>query len=526
MKNLLSLLLFTMLLAACSSGPQKYKDPVSVLFDSTKAPFYHGVASGDPTTDGFIIWTRVTPEVELDSVEVIWELSERSRFKDIVKSGTFITGPHRDYTVKVDVDGLDPDKQYIYRFRAFGRTSDPGFGKTIAERVVRTKFAIASCSNYEFGYFNTYRAIANSSYDAVLHLGDYIYEYGVGEYGRPEVTGRKHIPDKELITLQDYRQRYSQYRTDPDLQAAHARNCFITIWDDHEVSNNSYVSGAQNHQEDEGDYETRKMAARQAYYEWMPIRETDKHYRKFTFGKMTELFMLDERLEGRTQPLDTVDASAADEDHGILGKEQLDWLLNGLKNSEAQWKLIGNQVIFSYLDWGYKNFRRNTDSWDGYPEEQRKIAEFIQENEIENVIFVTGDTHRSWAFEATIDPFENYNPKNGEGAFAIEFGTPSINSGNADERERLDDVLFHQDRIVNSDLNPHLKYANLFDHGFLWLALDKKEAEARFYFMKTLDERTDKYKYTDRIDVKSGETKLRGQAITSPHRPRLKRMAP
>lgn len=480
------------------------------LKDQADAPFHHGVASGDPLQNAVIIWTRVTPPTQMPSVEVSWEMSADVDFTSIIQSGSLETDSTKDYTIKVDVTGLSAGTDYFYRFKALNASSPIGKTKTAPESG-EVSFGVVSCSNYEWGYFNAYQAIAErNDLDAVLHLGDYIYEYGPGSYGDTTLN-RINIPAKEIITLNDYRTRYAQYRLDADLKAAHASVAFINIWDDHEIANDSYKSGAQNHQEDEGPYEVRKNAAVKAYYEWMPIRESTTLYRKFDYGNMAEIFMMDERLEGRTSPVDSLkDPSINDANRSVLGEGQLNWLLTGLHDSPARWKVIGNQVIYSYLNWGFEpGFTINLDSWDGYPYEQNKIANHIKENDIENVVFVTGDTHSAWAFEVTNDPFESYDPETSKGAFAVEFGTTSINSANSDERTSTESVLEHEAKIVNSPVNPHLKYANMRDHGFLVLTLSESQAKAEWNIVSTVRNKN----FTTTVDrslvVNSGEVKLR-----------------
>lgn len=496
--------------AACQPAYPPLTEVLDHLKDQADAPFYHGVASGDPLQDAVIIWTRVTPSTERPSIEVSWEVSTTEDFSEILQSGTLETDATKDYTVKVDVAELTAGTSYFYRFMALDASSPIGTTKTAPESGP-VSFAVVSCSNYEWGFFNAYKSIAErTDLDAVLHLGDYIYEYGPGRYGDTTLN-RINIPAREIISLNDYRTRYAQYRLDEDLKAAHARVAFINIWDDHEIANDSYKTGAENHQEDEGSYEARKNAAVQAYYEWMPIRESETLYRKFDYGNIAEVFMMDERLEGRTSPVDSLkDPNINDETRSMLGEEQLNWLLTGLQDSPARWKVIGNQVIYSYLNWGFEpSFTINLDSWDGYPYEQNKIADHIKGNQIENVVFVTGDTHSGWAFEVTNDPFDNYDPETSEGAFAVEFGATSINSSNSNERTSTEAVLEHEAKIVNSPINPHLKYANLRDHGFLILTLSEDQAKAEWNIVSTVREK----EFTTSIDqslvVKSGEVKLR-----------------
>jgi len=342
-----------------------------------------------------------------------------------------------------------------------------------------------------------------------VHLGDYIYEYGPGSYGDTTI-GRFNLPAKEIITLQDYRTRYSLYRLDKDLRNAHGNHPFINIWDDHEIANDSYKDGAQNHQEDEGSYESRKNAAVQVYYEWLPIRENGDLYRSFRYGDLMELIMLDERLEGRTEPVDSLtDPALEDPGRSMLGAEQLSWLKEKLSKTSSTWKVIGNQVIFSYLNWGFvPNWTINLDSWDGYPAEQKNLANFIKDEEIDNVVFITGDTHSSWAFEVSVDPFESYNAQSGEGAIAVEFGTTSINSSNSNERYADSLVVEHEQKIVNSPINPHLKYANLRDHGYLILNVKEERTTATWYYVETLKEPNLSTAVGKELYVLKGETTL------------------
>ena len=501
------------LLAVSCTSQEEYptlEENTMIHRDESLKPFYHGVASGDPYAESVLLWTRVSPETQLPEIKVTWEVAEDANFSAIVTSGSTTTGPEKDYTVKVEAIGLAAGTVYHYRFMALDGTSMTGKTMTAAEETSQLNFAVVSCSNYEWGYFNAYGRIAEEeNLNAVIHLGDYIYEYGTDTYGDTTI-GRINIPTHEIISLQDYRDRYSLYRLDPDLIAAHASHPFIVIWDDHEIANNSYVDGAQNHQDDEGSYLARKTAARKAYYEWLPIRDTPNHYREFKFGELADLFMLDERLAGRTKPADSLgDPSLLDENRTLLGQEQFNWLEENLKSSKAKWKLIGNQVIYSYLNWGYETFNINLDSWDGYPQDQEKLASVIKDNEIENVIFITGDTHSAWAFEVTNQPFDEYDPETSEGAFALEFGTTSINSSNANERYSTDTVLLHEQKITNSEINPHLKYSNLRDHGYLLLRLTDEKVIANYKFVETLRERNSNVRSEIILEAMSGSVKLK-----------------
>ena len=508
------LLLLIAVASACQvskeNASKKLNEPVYSLFDSTLRPFYHGVASGDPLTNQVIIWTRVTPEDSIARIPVQWEISENENFNPILTSDTISTSPTKDYTVKVDVKGLSPGKYYYYRFRALEKTSPTGRTKTLPEKNSDSlTFAVVSCSNWEFGYFNAYARIAEKEVDAVLHLGDYIYEYGVGRYGNKEVD-RKNLPPHEIISLADYRTRYSQYHLDAGLRNVRQRHPFITIWDDHEVANNVYSEGAENHQPDqEGDFNIRKAAAKQAYYEWIPIRESDKHYRSFSFGPLAELIMLDERLEGRTKPVDSIsDPAYTTPERSMLGTEQEKWFETKLK-SAATWKIVGNQVVFSDLDASLVNpkWSKNMDSWDGYPAEKKRIADFIRQENIGDIIFLTGDTHASWAFEVAIDPQKTYKAKNSQGAFAIELGTTSVSSANSNEYTTDDTVKMQEANYLKA--NPHLKYTNQRDHGYLLLTLFPEKAKAEWYYVETLLEPDNREHVGHKLVVNKGSHSLK-----------------
>ena len=468
--------------------PDEYFDPVGSLYDDNLKPFYHGVASGDPLPDRVIIWTRVTPEKVETSIPVQWELAEDPNFSFIYKSDTLRASSQHDYTVKVDVDGLQPDHTYYYRFSALGKKSITGRTKTTPiELKEELQFAVVSCSNWEWGYFNAYSKIADhENLDAVLHLGDYIYEHGVGQYGDTTI-GRFNLPAHEIVTLQDYRTRYSQYKTDVGSRRAHQQHPFITVWDDHEIANNSYKEGAQNHQLDEGDYEARKNAARQAYYEWLPIRESKILYRSISFGPLVDLIMLDERLAGRTKQLDSLsDPMYNSEERSMLGEDQLQWFEQELSKSKAVWKLVGNQVIFSDIDLSQvlPRMPRNLDSWDGYPAEKQLIKNVIVDKRIRDVVFVTGDTHASWAIEVATHVSTTYDPMTSKGAFAVEFGTPSISAANSNERTPTEKVKESEVILMNS--NPHLKYVNNRDHGYIILTLTPTHVKSEWYYVETL----------------------------------------
>lgn len=512
MKKILLFIFVPFIFESCTTIPSEEKNidqnaPLSNLYDPKLKPFYHGVASGDPLTDAVIIWTRI--HAESDNITVTWQVAEDENFNSVVIAGENIAKPASDYTIKVDVKGLQPGKQYFYRFKSGDNYSPVGRTRTLPSGATEeVKFAVVSCSNWEFGYFNAYKQIAEKELDAVIHLGDYIYEYGIGTYGDTSL-GKLHVPPYEIISLDDYRTRYSQYRLDPDLRKIHQMHPFISIWDDHEIANNAYETGAQNHQPNEGSFEERKEAARQAYYEWMPVRDNQEHYRSFQYGELAQLIMLDERLAGRTEPAaDTTSIATLPPDHTMLGKQQLSWFKDQLKKNNERWQIIGNQVVFSYLNYGTKDQNLNPDSWDGYPMERKEIVNLLAQEKIDNVIFLTGDTHASWAFEVTPNPFIKYDSATGIGAVAVEFGTPSVNSANVDEKYPTDSVKLHEQTVIKP-LNPHLKYLNLRDHGYLMITLKAEEAIAQWFFINSVKEKTSEEFLGKTIRLDHGKHKLK-----------------
>lgn len=336
-----------------------------------QADFLHGVASGDPLQDKVILWTRLTP-VDLNArLKVTWEIATDNQFKQNLKTGMVETTKTDDFTVKVDAAGLQANTIYYYRFRFGNKISSVGQTKTLPISTNKVTFAVCSCSNYPAGYFYVYREMAKQNVDVIIHLGDYIYEYGADGYAAEDAVklGRTLPTDnnKEIIKLDDYRKRYALYRQDKDLQAAHQRHPFIVIWDDHELANDTWRDGAENHQSDEGSFSDRKLAALQAYFEWMPIRPVTSAdhlniYRQFNFGSLVELTMLDTRIIARDKQLEYADYMTAaglnaqkfqvdltDPKRTLMGYTQRDWLVDKLKQSTATWNVIGQQVLMSKM---------------------------------------------------------------------------------------------------------------------------------------------------------------------------------
>lgn len=340
--------------------------------DAVSAQFLQGVASGDPATDAVILWTRVTPDIDAE-VTVSWEVATDSKFTQLVTNGQMTTTKDRDYTVKVDAVGLEAGQQYFYRFKAGDTVSEIGQTRTLPEgSVASVKLAVMSCANFPAGYFNVYEMAAQQDdLDAVVHLGDYLYEYARGEYASEHAVelGREVLPAGELFLLEDYRTRYSQYRSDASLQKLHAKVPFITVWDDHEVANDTWKDGAENHNDGEGDFDLRKQAALQAYFEWLPIRpwsegNHEEIYRSFNFGNLVDLHMLDTRVLARDKQLEYsqyIDATTGafnsatfltdvtDTNRTLLGQTQLLWLQQTLLQSTAKWQVLGQQVLMAKM---------------------------------------------------------------------------------------------------------------------------------------------------------------------------------
>ncbi len=340
----------------------------------TDVAFGHGVASGDPLADAVIIWTRATPvDGTVTTAVVSYTVSRTQAMDDVVAEGTLETDAARDFTVKIDVTGLTADTHYYYQFGgASNVVSTVGKTKTLPTGAVdKVTMAVCSCSNFPAGLFNVYKEIANSDADVVLHLGDYIYEYGSNEYPTADFDGRQPEPVAEIVSLEQYRARYAQYHADANLQVAHAAMPFICIWDDHEVANDTYKDGAENHTEgeaEEGLFTERRDAAFQAYHEWLPIRTgTDKSkiYRRFDFGDLIRLHMLDTRMLARDKQLayaDYIDASngvldaaafqadLANPSRTLIGADQRGWMSEGMRSSTAVWDVLGQQILMGRMN--------------------------------------------------------------------------------------------------------------------------------------------------------------------------------
>lgn len=438
--------------------------------------FQHGVASGDPLTDAVILWSRVTGAPQ-GQVEAFYEVALDPEFTDRVAADYVETNPDRDYTIKLDLAGLAPGTTYYYRFYALGRISPIGRTRTAGETVTRLRMAVMSCSSLAHGYFHAYRRVAErADLDLVVHLGDYIYEYGTDEYG----SVRPYEPANEILSLADYRARYSQYRRDADLLECHRQHPMVAVWDDHEVADDSYEAGAGNHDPaTEGTFDERKANATRAYAEWMPFREGAEGvlYRSLAFGELVHLIMLDTRHAGRVaQVASAFDEEAlADPSRQLLGADQEAWLAGELAKP-GQWKLLGQQVMVAQIRLGANPL--NLDQWDGYPAARQRLFDMLREHTPTNAVILTGDIHSSWAFEVADDPFgPDYDPASGAGAVAVEFVAPSVTSPGFPADTADDFMVTH----------PHLKWGNLVDHGYVVLDVTPERLQASWWIVADVE---------------------------------------
>ena len=494
---------------------------------AAKPAFRHGVASGDPLADRVILWTRVSTSRD---VAVRWEIASDPGFRIIVAKGAVMAQGARDHCVKVDAKGLKAGTDYYYRFKSVGVSSPVGRTRTLPKGLVKdVVLAAACCTLYPAGYFNAYGAIAAlPRLDAVVYLGDYIYEYGGdGSYGQDSSVGAKrpHDPYRETVSLDDYRRRHAQYKTDPQLQAAHARAPWIVVWDDHETANDSWKAGAQNHQPaTEGDWSVRKAAAIKAYYEWMPIREpADGGFaiqRSFDFGDLASLFMLETRLTARDQQVTYGDDLKADADlpafkaklddpaRRMMSASQEAWLRDGMAasvRSGKPWQVLGNEVLLArvvppparqILGAGAydaimakaSTFSRNgmavmqrvaamglpfgLDMWDGYPADRDRLYRIIKDTGA-SCIAVSGDSHASWANEL-------FDAETGGERVAVEFGVTGISSPGYGDTFRA--MPLGQ---MFADRNREVLFSDQNENGFVLLTLTRHEAKAELMTVST-----------------------------------------
>jgi alkaline phosphatase D len=500
------------------------------------ARFDHGVASGDPLSDRVILWTRVSNFNDEPAI-VNWKIASDSGMNSVVNQGTYVTGPESDYTVKVDADKLPSGRILWFQFEIDGVLSPVGRTKTAATGSLEAaRFAVVSCANHPYGYFHAYREIANrDDLDAVIHLGDYIYEYGMGGYATEKAEELDRIPEPstEAISLSDFRRRHAQYKADADSIAMHGQHPLIAIWDDHEIGNDSWRGGAENHQDDEGTWANRRDSAIQAYLEWMPIRaahysEDTKIFRRFEYGDLLSLLMLDTRIYGRDrQPdvgddvtVESVTAAMGNPERRVLGRRQEGWLRRNLQASEGfTWQIIGQQILVSpvrtpdleplldldgesmlsieqlkqYIGLSKSNPPMLLDTWDGYPSARQDFLKDLYEYAT-NPVVLSGDLHTPLA--GNLIPWGHQNP------VAVEFMTGSVTSpGFAEyfpERER------GGIREATLELNPSLSYLETEWRGWMCLSVTRETCTAEWHLLDTVHSESYRSEMMKRLAVRAG----------------------
>lgn len=479
-------------------------------------PFMHGVASGDPLPASIVLWTRVTPSADAvpgsgkgKDVLLRWEMALDTEFSAIVAHGEAIATKHHDHTVHVEVWSLEPATEYFYRFAIIGGefddvTSPVGRTKTAPAAnasVDELNMAVCSCANFESGYFAAYSDIAHRAalgeIDLVVHLGDYIYEYASGVYAGKHGVVRSHEPTWEIVSLADYRTRYGKYRRDYELQAAHAAAPWVVMWDDHEIANNAWEHGAPGHTGWNGDWETRRASAMQAYMEWLPVRgvapsQGGHIYRNLRFGTLFELTMLDLRSY-RDQPESLNIKRALDEGRTIMGAEQFDWLQRKLERPETKWNVVGTSVMISpvslvNMDASLGDAVRtligndcdglpyNLDQWDGYMSDRGRLMKVLEARRGSHpevgTVFLAGDIHSEWATRL----------ESGGTVLGAELVCTSVSAPNIDDALGLPQDSAPSTRAEKHLLsaNPHVSHVDLDAHGYGLVRITRSDVSMTF----------------------------------------------
>ena len=522
--------------------------------------FTHGLASGDPLNDRVILWTRVRALDAADTtdVPVSWEVASDAAFTQIVARGRAVATAAADFTVKVDATGLSAGRSYFYRFGAYSSLSGVGRCKTLPSGdVSQVKLAVFSCANYPTGYFHAYaEAAKRTDLDAVVHLGDYIYEYAPGGYASSNAAtlSRTVVPAKEIVSLADYRQRYAQYRTDADLQALHAAHPMIAVWDDHEITNDAWREGAENHQANEGDYTARRNAALQAFHEWMPIRTgsaRDSIYRSFDFGRLLSLHMLDTRVVGRDLQLDYANFitqtgfnaagftnAISNPARQLLGAPQQAWLQQQMVTSTATWQVLGQQVLMGRMNipapilfeaerpgtgvsvsaygaivqkaqtnpaaltpteraiLAQPSIPYNLDAWDGYAVARETLLGTAAQLR-KNLVVLAGDTHNAWANDLQL--------LNGTPA-GVEFATSSVSSPGFEEY-----LPNENPQVLAASLRQlitPLKYCDTSRRGFMVVTATPTACRAEWVFVSNILQRSYTASVGGAMQVLAGQNRL------------------
>lgn len=425
-------------------------------------PFTLGVASGDPTPGGFVLWTRLAPDplrgggMPTAPMEVEYTIAEDEAMSRVVQRGTEVAAPELAHSVHVEVDSLAPDRWYWYQFRAGGEHSPVGRTRTTPAADAlnqRFRFGFCSCNHYEQGYFTAYRHMADEELDVVFHLGDYIYEYEGREDRVRMHTGR------EIESLLDYRNRYALYKSDPDFRAAHAAAPFVVTWDDHEVDNN-YAASISEGDDPTETFLRRRAAAYRAYYEHMPLRRAQMPrggdmllYRGFSYGSLARFFVLDTRQYRTDQPCGDESGPRCEEVYDeaatLMGPEQEQWLLDGLQSSAARWNVIPQQIMVAPVNQQPEGEGRfSMDQWSGYDAARNRLVDFLAAERPSNPVVLTGDIHSNWVNDIKAD-FDDP----GSRTVATELVVTSISSGGdgSDRRDTTQPML---------DANPFVKFFN------------------------------------------------------------------
>jgi alkaline phosphatase D len=513
--------------------------------------FPHGVASGDPAPDGVVLWTRVTPTPASTPgsgrgprVTVEWEVARDPAMRRVVRRGRAVTSAARDHTVKLSVTGLEPQTWYYYRFTHDGRPSRVGRTRTAPAHGADTghlRLGFVSCANLQAGWFSAYRHLAaRDDLHAVVHLGDYLYEYGSDGHGlgADDLVVRPHEPAHEIVSLADFRQRHAVYKRDRDLQDLHAAYPMIVTWDDHESANDAWRAGAGNHTPGRGDagegsWRVRRARAHRAYDEWMPARldgtarlgDGTRIFRTIRFGRLAELSMLDLRSHRDEQVADLTDTAVDDPRRTITGGRQLQWLKDSLAGSPARWKLVGNPVLIAPLSLGGlpkdvagalnllldgavspNGTPLNTDAWDGYTDDRRELFGHIADERIADVVFLTGDIHTGLAADL---PLEKATYPLG-GTAGVELVCASVTSNNF--KDDTDTPPHTTSEVIAAALrasNPHYRYANLDDHGFCVLDVTRQRVQCDWWVIGDRADRATGVRHHASYEVRAGTGRLR-----------------
>lgn len=454
--------------------------PDNMFGDTAFAPFYWGVASGDPTPDGVIIWTKVAaiPEPVIQSIS--YQVSDSPNFNSIIASGAVDALPSNDLCVRVEISGLAPNQTYYYRFTDFesGQQSQIGRTKTAPVGDVDAfTIAVASCSSIYSGYFNAYRNIGNNDdIDLMIHLGDYIYNF-------VDADEQFRVPDpypEDPDNLQEWRDRHAYYLLDPDLRLARQMHPWVVIWDNHDFGDGTEGGG-------------------QAFWEYVPRRDyhndIERIHRSYSFGNLLDLIMID--IE-KFRNIDEVAPGEA----SVLSNDQRDWFLQELGNSNAKWRIIGNQKMFGgwYSD-GIPEWLPipnaggvfDDGSWDGFMTERDTVLRFVEENAIDNMMVISGDVHMSFCMDLSRDPRNNsiYDGETGDGALGVEFIPTSISRGNFDEAG-IAEPIANIASDLSGGINPHHQFTNFIDHGYGLIRI-------------TNDTLTAQIRYSDKLELTDNE---------------------